>query len=203
MTGWAIILGFFMGSLPFSVWLGYLFLKQDIRLVGDGNPGATNVFRAGDWKVGALALFLDYMKGFIPVAISYWQWGIRDERVILVFMAPLLGHQFSPFLNFRGGKGVATSFGAWTALTLWEGPCVLGSLLIIFYWLLDQDAWSVVFGMMGLLGYWLIRGADPEIYGVALTNLWFMLWSHRMALKGRIRLRRGFRKQKGGDMLMW
>lgn len=192
MLGWAIILGFIAGSLPFSVWVGHLLLKRDIRQLGDGNPGATNVFRAGNWKAGILALCLDYIKGLIPVATAYWVGGIRDERIILIFMAPLLGHQFSPFLKFRGGKGIATTFGAWTGLTLWEGPCILGLFLIFFYWFLDQDAWSVVLGMTGLLFYWVIRGTKTEVYGAALFNLWFVLWTHRMALGGKIRLKRHY-----------
>jgi glycerol-3-phosphate acyltransferase PlsY len=193
MLGWALILGFVSGSLPFSVWLGQMFLSKDIRQIGDGNPGATNVFRAGSWKVGVVSLLLDYFKGVFPAIISYWGWNIRDERLILVMMAPLLGHQFSPFLGFRGGKGVATTFGVWTGVTLWEGPVVLGFLLAIFYCLLDHDAWSVIFGMIGLLLYWLVKGATGEIYGAALANLFFLLWTHRMALNGKIGVK--FRKK--------
>lgn len=180
MLGWALILGFVSGSLPFSVWLGKLFLSKDIRQIGDGNPGATNVFRAGSWKVGGVSLLLDYFKGVFPVIISYWGWNIQDARLIPVMMAPLLGHQFSPFLRFRGGKGVTTTFGVWTGVTLWEGPVVLGFLLAIFYCLFDHDAWSVIFGMIGLLLYWLVKGATAEIYGAALANLFFLLWTHRM-----------------------
>lgn len=185
----ALVLGFISGSLPFSVWLGKLFLSQDIREIGDGNPGATNVFRTGNWKVGILALLLDYLKGVLPVAISYSVWGIQEGKLVAVMMAPLLGHQFSPFLGFRGGKGVATTFGIWTGVTMWEGPIVLGSLLTILYFLFDHDAWSVIFGMIGLLLYWLLKGATAEIYGAALANLFFLLWTHRLALNGKIGLR--------------
>ena len=98
-------LAFLLGSLPFSVWLGKLATGKDVRQVGDGNPGATNVFRAGGKLVGLLALILDIAKGAFPVGMAYYVLGFNDAAMFLVATAPVLGHVFSPFLAFRGGRG--------------------------------------------------------------------------------------------------
>ena len=112
------IIGFGCGALPFSVWVGRLALRTDIRSYGDHNPGATNVIRAGGWQWGALALLLDYFKGAIPVGVAHFFMGLEGMALAIVALAPVLGHAYSPFLGFRGGKAVAATFGIWTGLTL-------------------------------------------------------------------------------------
>ncbi len=102
-----VLIAFLCGSLPFSVWLGKLFLKVDVRQYGDGNPGAANVFRSGSKAVGLLALMLDVSKAAAPVGLSYYNLGIRGIPMYLIAIAPMLGHVFSPFLRFRGGKAIA------------------------------------------------------------------------------------------------
>ena len=108
-----ILLAFICGSLPFSVWLGKIVMGLDVRQVGDGNPGATNVFRAGNKLMGVLALILDIGKAALPVGLAYHVLDIRGLVMFLIAIAPVLGHVFSPFLGFRGGKGIAVSFGVW------------------------------------------------------------------------------------------
>jgi len=186
----AFVLGYLCGSMPFSVWVGKLLLGEDVRKHGDGNPGATNVFRAGGWKAGILALVLDFLKGALPTSLAYWQWGVNGGALVLVAMAPVIGHYLSPFLGFRGGKAVATTFGVWSALTLWEGPIVLGSVLTLCYMLQASDGWSVIIGATALLAYWIIRGADAAIIGLALANLLFLMWTHRHALSEPMRWRK-------------
>ncbi|MEN3044104.1 MAG: glycerol-3-phosphate 1-O-acyltransferase PlsY [Candidatus Hydrothermales bacterium] len=108
-----IILSYFLGAIPF----GYLFVKTlrgiDIRKFGSGNIGATNVFRY-DKKLGALTLIFDTAKSFLPTffAIKFFSFNFA----IFVAFSSILGHITSPFLNFRGGKGIATAFGAYLAL---------------------------------------------------------------------------------------
>ena len=104
-----IIIAFMCGALPFSVWVGKLALHTEIRNYGDHNPGATNVIRAGGWKWGVPALLLDYLKGAIPVGIAYFVVGLDGVSLVLVALAPVLGHAFSPFLGFHGGKAVAVT----------------------------------------------------------------------------------------------
>ena len=78
---WTIV-AFLAGSIPFSVWLGRLALRTDIRRYGDHNPGATNVARAGGWQLGALALVLDMLKGAIPVGLAWYWGGLNDWALV-------------------------------------------------------------------------------------------------------------------------
>ncbi len=75
---WSLI-GFVSGSLMFSYWLGRTVLGQDIRQVGDGNPGSTNVLKVGGWNLGALAFTLDVLKGAVPVAVAKYWVGIESS----------------------------------------------------------------------------------------------------------------------------
>ena len=85
-----IIIAFLCGSLPFSVWSGRIFLGLDVRSFGDGNPGATNVFRAGSRLAGLVALLLDISKAAVPVGLAYFNLGIRG--VPMFFIAVLCLH---------------------------------------------------------------------------------------------------------------
>ena len=93
---WTII-GFCSGSIPFSYWLGKIFLHTDIRQYGDGNPGAFNAWRAGKYKIGLPALILDYLKGAIPVGLAKNVFGISGFGLIPIALSPVFGHAFSPF----------------------------------------------------------------------------------------------------------
>ncbi|NIN63619.1 MAG: hypothetical protein GTO63_02660, partial [Anaerolineae bacterium] len=99
---WSLV-GFLIGSLPFSVWIGRLFLRTDIRRFGNGNPGAANAWRAGRWQTGIPALLLDYSKGALPVGLAHFKVGLGGWELVPVALAPVLGHAFSPLLHFRGG----------------------------------------------------------------------------------------------------
>ena len=95
---------FLLGACPFSVILGRWFLKKDIREYGDGNPGAANVFRAGGHKLGYLAVFLDVVKGVPFVLLAHTVFGFSNLALIPIGLCAILGHAFSPFLKWRGGK---------------------------------------------------------------------------------------------------
>jgi glycerol-3-phosphate acyltransferase PlsY len=177
-----VVGGFLAGSLPFSVWLGYWMLSTEIRGYGDGNPGAANAWRAGKWRVGLPALLLDFLKGAVPVSLARLPTGYSGWALLPLSLAPVLGHAFSPFLRFRGGKAVATTFGVWAGLTLWEGPTVLGLFCGLFWMLQIADAWVAVLSMGALLGYWLVRGANAVILWVCVSNLLVLAWTHRRDL---------------------
>lgn len=169
---WAV-LGFFAGSLMFSYWLGLLVLKRDIRAVGDGNPGASNLFRAGGRALGVLGLLLDYAKGAGLVLAARFIGGIDGVTLIPVALAPVFGHAFSPWLSFRGGKAVAVTFGIWTGVSLWEGPVVLGALLALWYALSARDGWTVFVSMLCFVLYMLVRGVESWM-GIGL-GCWAVL----------------------------
>jgi glycerol-3-phosphate acyltransferase PlsY len=177
-----MIIAFVCGALPFSVWVGKLALRTEIRNYGDHNPGATNVIRAGGWKWGVPALLLDYLKGAIPVGIAYFVVGFDGFSLVLIALAPVLGHAYSPFLGFRGGKAVAVTFGIWTGLTLAEVPTVLGLLLGLWFGLVAVSGWAVMLAMLGLLAYLLIFHPDPVLLSVWGGNMLILAWKHRQEL---------------------
>lgn len=165
MTFLWIGIAFISGALPMSVWVGKLALGVDIRSYGDGNPGATNVFRAGGKKWGVVALLLDGFKGLIPVAIANFGWGWEGWALTAVALAPIAGHAYSPFLGGRGGKALAVTFGVWTGLSLFVGPMILGLAFAFWLRLLRPEGWAVLLGSLTLctavwLGIWF--GATPQ-----------------------------------------
>ena len=102
---WTLI-GFLLGSIPFSVILGRVLLRKDIRQYGDGNPGGTNVARASGSKLlGALAIVIDMAKGALPVALAYYVFGIDGWGLTPVMLAPILGHAYSPVSPVQGRQG--------------------------------------------------------------------------------------------------
>lgn len=122
-----VALGYALGSIPFGLLFTRLSGQGDIRAIGSGNIGATNVLRTGNKKIAALTLLCDFLKGFIPVWLAIGQdlaWGIP------VCAAAILGHVFPLWLNFKGGKGVATALGGYMALSPYVGGFVALAWLI-------------------------------------------------------------------------
>jgi len=180
---WTLI-GFLLGSIPFSVIVGRLVADVDIRQYGDHNPGATNVLRATGWGWFALAGLLDYLKGAVPVGIPWLFLGIHDWGIVPIALAPLLGHAFSPWLRFRGGKAVAATFGVWTGLTVGAGPIMLGLLLGLAFAVVVVSGWAVVLAMLGFGGFiWQQYSAYyPEFMVIWLSNLALLAWKYRADL---------------------
>ena len=101
---------FLAGSLPFAFIAAKVFGGKDIREVADGNPGAVNAFRTAGPVVGSAVLLLDFLKGVVPLLLCL----TRSSWQKPVHMMPVLGHAFMPWLGFKGGKAITTSFGVWT-----------------------------------------------------------------------------------------
>ncbi len=122
--GW-VLLAYFLGSLPFAVWVARLRGRNVLR-EGSGNPGALNVRRVAGWSAGLAVLLLDIGKGLAAVALPWWRhapWTL----VMAAGVAVVAGHCFSPFLKFRGGRGIATSGGV---LLLISPMAMLGILAL-------------------------------------------------------------------------
>lgn len=177
-----IFLGFWLGAIPFSVWLGRLALRTDIRDYGDGNPGTSNAWRAGGWRVGLSALLLDYLKGAIPVGLAHFKGNLTGWPLVIVALAPIIGHAFSPFLQFRGGKALAVTFGVWTGLTWGVDPMVFGLLLGLFLWVQTSDGWAVALGTAGFLAYLALYRGD--VYSLTMwgINGGLLIWKYRANL---------------------
>lgn len=185
---------FLCGSLPFSVWIGRIALGKEIVQVGDGNPGAANVWRAGGVGWGLLAVLLDFLKGAIPVALAIDPLGLEGIALTIVAVSPIAGHAFSPFLRFQGGKALAVSFGVWSGLTLWLIPTILGLFFGLFLALLRPNAWAVVAGMLSLFIVLLLFG-NPLWLAVWVGMALIVGWKHRKELRQRPRLRPGSRSR--------
>ncbi len=166
----AIILQYFSGSIMYS----YLIAKYkgiDLKKIRDGNPGSSNVWRVLNWRWGLLALVLDYFKGIFPLFLFVIT-GIVTNKYIIAFAAlsGILGHAFSPMLRFRGGKAIATTFGAWTVLTKWEVPVLLGAIFTIYGFIkkgkksIEEDAFRVLLGYALLIPYILYKLHNGELH---------------------------------------
>jgi acyl phosphate:glycerol-3-phosphate acyltransferase len=186
---WTFI-GFLLGSLPISVWLGKLVLRTDIRDYGDGNPGGTNVLRAGSRGLGLLVIILDMLKGAIPVSLAHYVFKVDSWSLMPVVLAPILGHAFSPFLGWRGGKALASTFGVWTALTVPLGPFVMGGSVFVFNKLLNTPGWAVMAALLTLLAFLLMTGVTLPAVATWTGTVAILAWTHRNDLRQRPRLRR-------------
>ena len=168
MTGLIALLGGYLaGSVPFGVLLARVFGLGDLRQVGSGNIGATNVLRTGNKGAAALTLLLDALKGAVPVWIA-WRFGA--EAAALAGLGAVLGHCFPVWLSFKGGKGVATFLGALLALD------ARAFLVFALVWLgvafaTRYSSLAALVASVVALGAMLIMGAWPVVAMVALVAL--------------------------------
>lgn len=146
----AWVLAFVSGSLPFAVWLGKLIVRKDVRDFGSGNPGAAGAFWMGGPLLGVLVLMLDVTKGVLPVALAEKILGISGWALVPVAVLPVVGHVFSPFLGFKGGKGLSAALGVWIALTSWRVPLVVLVAIVVVTLLITPDVWGVLAAFFAL-----------------------------------------------------
>jgi glycerol-3-phosphate acyltransferase PlsY len=125
------VLAFLLGSIPFGLLLTRRAGLGDIRAIGSGNIGATNVLRTGHKGLALATLLLDAGKGAAAVLIARWTGG--TEVALIAALGVVLGHMFTPWLGFKGGKGVATTLGVLLALAPWVGGLVCLSWLIVAF----------------------------------------------------------------------
>jgi acyl-phosphate glycerol 3-phosphate acyltransferase len=195
----AILLWSFIGFLSGSVMYAHLLsriARVDLRTIGDGNPGAFNLWQAAGYRYGMLAVVLDFMKGFAPVAAALRLDVIHpdDPAFIPIVAAPVLGHLFSPMLRFRGGKGIAVTFGVWSALTMFEVTLVYAVILAVLLVIgralngwrptsSEADSFMVVLGMLAV-SVWLHQRSYPAavLWGWC-ANIALMIWAHRSGLR--------------------
>jgi glycerol-3-phosphate acyltransferase PlsY len=123
-----IIASYLLGSVPNGLIIAKILGKQDPRKSGSGNIGATNVARTGGTFAGIVVLILDILKGYFPVYFTM-RYGIHEQLPLFAGLAAFMGHTFPVYLKFKGGKGVATSIGVFTALV----PIAVLTDAIIFF----------------------------------------------------------------------
>ena len=137
----SIIISYLMGSIPFGLILTKIFLKKDIRDIGSGNIGATNVLRTGNKIIGYLTLSLDILKAVIPVLYIKFNY---PELVYVSSLSVFIGHVFPLWLKFKGGKGVATYVGILFSINYILGFVFIASWLIIFFILRYSSLGSIL-----------------------------------------------------------
>ncbi|WP_068780926.1 glycerol-3-phosphate acyltransferase [Paenibacillus sp. GM2] len=191
MTILLTVTAFLSGSLMFSYWLGRA-ASKDIRREGDGNPGAFNLWHAAGYRLGLLGVVLDFAKGYLPLLLMLQTGLIEGYESVYVAPAFILGHVFSPFLKFKGGKAIAVTFGVWSALTRFEGALayalVLALMKLCFRWLpslranpREADGFQVVAGFLIILIYIaLIHFSMPLLY-IWGINFAILLFTNRRA----------------------
>ncbi len=173
-----------LGACPFSVWIGRWLLKKNIRDYGDGNPGAWNVFRAGGRVTGWLALILDVSKGFPIVALANSYFDFPESAVYVVGISAILGHAFSPFLRFRGGKGVAVTYGVMLALPQKEILLLMAVFMLLGFLFFAVHAWVIIIGPAGSLVFLGVTGGTGIQFIFLLSVLLIFVVKSYLELKG-------------------
>lgn len=183
---------FLSGSLMFSYWLGLL-RKKNIKTVGDGNPGALNLWKSSGYKFGVAGILLDFLKGYLPVLFIMGSSYNHGYLIVPLAIAPVAGHAFSPFLKGKGGKAIAVTFGIWSALTGFEVSLAYAVILALMAGVsrmiyknkpksTEADGLQVVVGMLLLSVYLYIRMFSAAILLVWLGNFAILVYKHRVEI---------------------
>jgi len=141
-----IFISYLLGSIPFGFVLSKIFLKKDIRKIGSGNIGATNVLRAGNKFVGYVTLILDILKAIIPIIFVKIYY---TEYLYIASLCVFLGHVFPVWLKFRGGKGVATYVGILCCINIYLG-FAFGIVWIITFLIFKYSSLSSLLGSLSI-----------------------------------------------------
>jgi glycerol-3-phosphate acyltransferase PlsY len=188
---------FLCGSIPFGLLLVKLSGKGDVREHGSGNIGATNVSRVGGKALGVVTLLLDILKGFLPVFVAK-KFGVGLDLLALMALAAVLGHVFTPWLKFQGGKGVATALGVIVA-AMPELMVLPMATFILVLWLTRHVSLGSILAAAMVPGQFLVLALSlfpPKwtdvLPWVALAIL--VIWKHRENIK---------RLQEGTESKLW
>jgi acyl phosphate:glycerol-3-phosphate acyltransferase len=191
----SIILSYLLGAVPFGLLFSKLFSDVDVRTIGSGNIGATNVLRAAGKNAAVLTLLADGLKGVIPVLVVHRVFQ-NDAVTALSGAAAVLGHVFPVYLKFKGGKGVATSYGVVLAVAPWTGiVCLVVWALVAFIWRYSSLSALISFACYPLLTFF--SGSPPsQPYGLLSLFMFGMIYyRHRENIK---RLLAGTESRIGG-----
>jgi glycerol-3-phosphate acyltransferase PlsY len=166
----ALVAGaYLLGAVPFGLLVTRAVTGKDIRALGSGNIGATNVLRAAGRAAAAAVLFLDAAKGFVPVFVARRVAGEGDGWVpAACALAAVLGHVFPVYLRFRGGKGVATGLGVAAALAPWAALAGAAAYALLFALTRISSAGSLAGAAAAAAAAWITA---PRLYAAIFTAL--------------------------------
>ena len=173
-----ISISYLMGSIPFGFILTKIFLKKDIREIGSGNIGATNVLRTGNKLIGYLTLILDVLKAVIPVLYIKFNF---PELVYISSLSAFIGHVFPIWLKFKGGKGVATYVGILFSINYFLGIIFIVSWLIIFFISKYSSLGSILSTLVIPIFIFLNSSYEYQHFFIIMFVL--ILYSHRENVK--------------------
>ena len=188
-------LSYLLGATPTSYWVGRAFHGLDLREHGSGNLGATNVFRVMGWKSALPVVLVDFAKGFIPVRLFADRAGVGFEWTLAFGLAAIFGHMFSLWVGFKGGKGMATSAGAFLGLAPWAvlGGFILWCALTFSTGYVSVGSIGAAFALPILIALTPHQGGATLVWlSSALAAL--VIWAHRSNIR---RLRRGEENRLG------
>lgn len=181
-----LLLSYLVGSFPTGFVLVRLFLKQDIRSMGSGNIGTTNVIRTGAKGLGAATFVLDILKGSVAVLLGDWlvsrNFGVccNHKYSVLIALFAVLGHVFPVWLKFKGGKGVATGFGVFLVICPWAAVASFGvfalTILITRYVSLGSILGTGVFPF--LAWWWVPRLRGAVDFGLLCLVVFILIAKH-------------------------
>ena len=172
-----IVISYFLGSIPFGLILTKLFLKKDIREIGSGNIGATNVLRSGNKLIGYLTLLLDILKAIIPVIYIKFN---HTELIYISSLSVFLGHVFPLWLKFKGGKGVATYVGILFSINLIYGFIFCISWLLTFLLSKYSSLSSLIASLIVPVYLFLVNGEKIFFYIILFVLIFY---THRENIK--------------------
>jgi glycerol-3-phosphate acyltransferase PlsY len=173
----ALIVGYFVGAVPFGVLIGQRTAGVDVRRLGSGNIGATNVLRVLGPQAAALVLAMDVAKGIAAVFVGKWLVG-GDVVPLLTGLAAVVGHNWSIFLRFGGGKGVATTAGVVIASMPLVASIAISAFLITVTVTRYVSLGSLAMAALLPLLAWFLKSPPPHVMFVAVLAL-MTLWRHR------------------------
>jgi glycerol-3-phosphate acyltransferase PlsY len=178
----ALVFGYLLGSIPFGMIFTRLAGTQDIRAIGSGNIGATNVLRTGRKGLAAATLLADMLKGTVAVLAMAW-WCGRDCGLI-AGVGAFVGHLFPVWLKFKGGKGVATFLGVLLAVA-WQGTLVFGAFWLAVAALTRYSSLASLIACATVPAYFWYVGAPREaLVFLLLTILTFVMHRGNIARLG-------------------
>jgi len=172
-----IVISYFLGSIPFGLILTKLFLKKDIREIGSGNIGATNVLRSGNKLIGYLTLVLDILKAIIPVIYIKFN---HPELIYISSLSVFLGHVFPLWLKFKGGKGVATYVGILFSINLIYGFIFCISWLLTFFLSKYSSLSSLIASLIVPVYLFFVNGEQIIFYIILFVLIFY---THRENIK--------------------
>jgi len=176
----AIVAAYLVGSIPFAVLVSRAMGLPDPRSFGSGNPGATNVLRSGSKLAAVLTLAGDAFKGSVAVGAA-WAAGLPAEVIAAVGLAAFLGHVFSVWLWFKGGKGVATAAGVLFALDWRVGLGVLAVWVTVALVTRYSSLAAVTAALVAPAVIWAIQGVTPMLAAGTVMGA-VLVWRHRANL---------------------